>query len=531
MLFRLRGLPLRLALPFVLLLAFWGIALKRLDRFPPLTADEVWILSPGYKLLTRGVYGSDLFVGFNGMEQHYFEFMPLMPIVQGVSARLFGLGVWQMRFVPVVLGALTLALSFALARRLVNATAGMITMLLLVLWQWTPATARLLGSGIPLVDVSRVARYDILVPPLGLSALWAYLHARRTAQIQYDFLSGCLAGLAGLAHVYGLFWAIGLWLVLLLDRLYFSREPIRARLGAMLAGMAAAWSLWVGLILAHWKDFTGQSVLNQDRFDLWDLSFYLHNLSNEPHRYLLDLRDPAALIRPGSWLLIVGVSLTLMWLSVRVAHLRDARSLPLLVLCWLFPLLFALLIQPKVFHYLVTIAPLFAMLLAWGLARMLAARSTLWRTSAWLILGLIVIQGLSGLTRLQAKASHSISSETFLNELRQDVPPSARVILGPPQYWLGLSDRDYRSFGLPVYLSDPTATAAPISFDAALGRVSPQIVFLDPNLMLFLTDRSTPFSRARSDEFWAYMHQHRARVIAELPDGEANLVQVYQLDQ
>ena len=42
-----------------LLLAFWGYSLWRLDRSPTVSEDEPWILSPGYQLFTRGVYGSD----------------------------------------------------------------------------------------------------------------------------------------------------------------------------------------------------------------------------------------------------------------------------------------------------------------------------------------------------------------------------------------------------------------------------------------------------------------------------------------
>ncbi|MBI3760965.1 MAG: hypothetical protein HY260_03770, partial [Chloroflexi bacterium] len=97
--------------PFVMLLLFWAFSAIHLDRFPTVHQDEPWILSPGYKLFSQGVYGSDLLVGYYGMERHYFEFMPLMSILQGPAAEFFGLGVLQMRFVPVSLGALTLALT------------------------------------------------------------------------------------------------------------------------------------------------------------------------------------------------------------------------------------------------------------------------------------------------------------------------------------------------------------------------------------------------------------------------------------
>jgi hypothetical protein len=80
-----------------LLLVFWWVSIWNLSRYPLIEEDEPWILSPGFKLFAQGVYGSDLFRGFHGMEQHYFEFMPLMSWLEGAMSRLLGVGVLQMR--------------------------------------------------------------------------------------------------------------------------------------------------------------------------------------------------------------------------------------------------------------------------------------------------------------------------------------------------------------------------------------------------------------------------------------------------
>src|SRR5574341_106852 len=86
------------------LLAFWLIGLSYLDRLPVLNEAEAWILAPGYKLVTRGIFGVDMLAGFYGMEMHYFEFMPLMSVLEGIGAVFWGLGVFQMRFLPLALG-------------------------------------------------------------------------------------------------------------------------------------------------------------------------------------------------------------------------------------------------------------------------------------------------------------------------------------------------------------------------------------------------------------------------------------------
>ena len=47
-----------------------------------------------------------------------------MYVLLGASARALGFGVWQMRFLPVVLGAVTIALCFNLGRRWMGGAAG-----------------------------------------------------------------------------------------------------------------------------------------------------------------------------------------------------------------------------------------------------------------------------------------------------------------------------------------------------------------------------------------------------------------------
>ena len=46
--------------------------LPHLTNFPPVSADEVWIMSASFKLSTAGVLGSDSFVGIHGADRHYF---------------------------------------------------------------------------------------------------------------------------------------------------------------------------------------------------------------------------------------------------------------------------------------------------------------------------------------------------------------------------------------------------------------------------------------------------------------------------
>src|SRR5581483_1207134 len=124
------------------------------------------------------------------------------------------------RLETVLLSALTLLLTFWLAARLFDTAVGALAVAILVLVRWTGLTYVQL-SGIPLVDLARIARYDPLVPVIGLGSLHVYLTAR-AARPRWSglamALAGLLAGLSGLAHLYGLFWLPALLLLAFWDR-------------------------------------------------------------------------------------------------------------------------------------------------------------------------------------------------------------------------------------------------------------------------------------------------------------------------
>jgi 4-amino-4-deoxy-L-arabinose transferase-like glycosyltransferase len=60
------------------------------------------------------------------MEQRYYGYMPLYSIAQALLFRGAGLGVFQARFVSVVFATLTLALTYALGKRLFGTAVGLL---------------------------------------------------------------------------------------------------------------------------------------------------------------------------------------------------------------------------------------------------------------------------------------------------------------------------------------------------------------------------------------------------------------------
>jgi hypothetical protein len=192
--------------------------------------------------------------------------------------------------------------------------------------------------------------------------------------------------------------------------------------------------------------------------------------------------------------------------------------------------MFALVIQSKTFNYVISLAPLFAILLAAGVDRLSRALAGIGRVAVLLILGVTLAQGANAIVQMQVTASQRAPAEQLLQKLNAAIPPQARVF-GHNNYWLGLSNREYRAVALLFYLSDPNLNRAPVSLSRALDIISPQIVLMDPPLAQIFADRSTPELNQRADDFWSYMQAHHARIISQLQDGQGQVVQVYQLDQ
>jgi 4-amino-4-deoxy-L-arabinose transferase-like glycosyltransferase len=561
-----------------LLLLFWFLTLAALDRSPRVNEGEALIVSLGYKLFTQGVYGTDLFAGFYGMERHYFLITPLMSLLQGANTRLLGMGLFQWRLLAAIAGMLTCALTYRVGRGLVGARAALLSVVLLIGWPWAHADPALMQrTGIPLMDVARLVRHDILVAPLGLAAWWAFLHQRRTGRRRYALLTGVLVGLAGLAHLYGLFWAAAFGLCLLVERAWDPPQPALKPALWIAAGVLLCWLPVAALIAPHRADFAAQALQSRSRFELLNLHFYAANLLNEVHRYSLGWRLPGGLLSPGAWTLVLGVPAAGLVLASRVAtpptrrtvaravtdpvfstgtpfppgegpspwraphpeqseraersggEDRGVRSaLRLAAPALVFPLLFALLIEPKTYNYLVAEAPVFALLLAWGMTQVLSAGTRAARILVTALLAVVLLQGGVNLARAYvAGAQWPRPAQTYA-QLRAIIPPGARV-LGHQQYWPGLYDREFRSFGVAFMLAGPDVNPVPVSFRQALEQTRPEYVLLDPVLRRTFEDPSTVEAAADAEQFWAFMRAHDARRLTTLTGGAETPLEVYWL--
>ena len=229
-----------------------------------------------------------------------------------------------------MMGLLTLLLTYALGRRLFDSTIGLLAVVLLLCVRLTGLTSHQV-SGILLLDMARIARYDMVVPVFGLAAFYAYLSASRGASARtwaagtgvassYRYgLAGLLAALSGLSHVYGVFWIISLGILAIWDGVGWRR------LTALALGFTVPWLPYVAYVLSDLPDWMGQTRGYAPRFDLLNSYWYWNNLLQEYHRYGPGL-GPLGwhyLLRPGFWAALVILPVSLVVLAERALRRSD----------------------------------------------------------------------------------------------------------------------------------------------------------------------------------------------------------------
>ncbi len=501
---------------------FLALDLRHLDAVPRVYEDEPWQASVAYRLLHDGVFGSQLFAGLANMDQHYYGFMPLHPLLLALDFRLLGVGLAQARLETVMLSAVTLILTAALGARLFDAWVGALAVVLLVFARWTGLTYIQL-TGIPLVDLARIARYDPLVPVLGLAALHAWLSARDSGARAWYLAAGTLAGLAGLAHVYGLFWIPALLLLTSLD-------GRRSRLPWLIAGALLPWLPYLGYVLTDLPDWRAQTAGYAERFGLLDPRWYLTNVLNEYHRYGPGLGPlgPALLTRIGFWTLAVALPIALAGLARRAVRKHDTSARALVVPALLLPVLFALLIYLKLVNYTLVELPLFALAITWLGTRLWRhpAPPAMLRPALALLMLAVVAEGTLALANLERAATVNTPYPTFIARVREAIPPGARIV-ALHTYWFGLEDHDVRSFLVPITWADPRSQSPPVSLDEGLDRIAPDIVLLDPRLRdYFATDGASDGAH-----FDSWLERHHGRLIDQIDDPTYGRMDVYQVDR
>lgn len=207
----------------VIVLTYSFFTFRALDRFPIVYTDESCYTAAAYKLITQGIWGSDLFSGYCHMDQHNYQQPPLFSLSQVLVFKIAGFGLAQMRLTSAMWGLALVLLTFAAGRQIGGVLCGALAGWLLVFLCLLADKTR---SGIRLLEFARIVRPDIAVPVCGLAALWIFNIAEQHRKAWRYIAAGILIGLASLAHLYGAFYLPAVFLVVFSRRRWkILREP------------------------------------------------------------------------------------------------------------------------------------------------------------------------------------------------------------------------------------------------------------------------------------------------------------------
>lgn len=510
---------------FLLLLgAYLVFSLINLDRLPPVYEDEPFIASTGWKIATEGKFGTDLFTGFYGMENKVFLFLPGYPMMLGTMFHFFGVGLWQARLVSVLLGAITLILTYLLSSRLFHPTIGVLAIFFLLMVRLTGTNPSQL-TGILFVDVARLVRYDLPVAVFGLFALNLYLSALKNERLPFYLFAGAFAGLASLCHLYGGFWVATLIL------LAFSENNRIQKSGSILAGfllVCIPYIFYIASDISNWKAQTLQQV---PRLDLLNWHWYLNNVLNEFHRYGPGLGTPGLgwVLRLGFWSTAVLGPLIAFHLFKESFGKNNGSTRIILIPALLFPLSFALFAQPKMANYLVAIYPVWAICWGWGVYKCCwpSQFSSKWSRYALIaFLLLLSAEGISRLVFIQAQSNQTTSYSNFIEKI-QPFTPAHATILGPHNFWFGFETSPYRAWALPFFQTNLHSTSHPLTPEETLEAIAPDIILIDARTRAYLESPPTEFGPTNA--FLAWIESKEYTLTTTLNDPTYGNVEIYTL--
>ncbi|MBV9543354.1 MAG: hypothetical protein JOY61_03145 [Chloroflexi bacterium] len=500
---------------------FLFISLRHLDSAPPVYEDEPWQASTAYRLMTSGVFGSDLFAGFHDMQDRYYGFMPLHPLLLSVDFRVLGVGLVQARLETVVEGALILLVTFLVGQSLFGAWVGALACVVLTFLRWTGLTY-IQWTGIPLIDFSRIARYDPLAALVGLTSLLMYLRARRDSHPLLLIASGVLAGLSGLAHLYGLFWVVALAVLTVWDA-GCVRSGAR-RVAWLLIGAILPWLPYAAYVAADVADWRGQTAGYANRFELLNPAWYLDNLVQEYHRYGPGLGPlgPAVALRIGVWVAFIGVPVALAMLACRAIRRADRSARAIVVPGILLPLLFAVFIHLKLVNYALLELPIQSIALGWLVVLCWKTRRGIARSVVSVVVIAVCLEGGIQLAAFERAAAETPPYTVFAQSMRQFVPQDARI-LGLHTYWFGFEHQPYRSFLVPLLLADEG-----MPLDQALEKLPADILLFDSRLRTYFGPDGDA-SQTDRERLSSWMRRHDAELVGTVDDPTYGRMEIYRL--
>ena len=132
----------------------------------------------------------------------------------------------------------------------------------------------------------------------------------------------------------------------------------------------------------------------------------------------------------------------------------------------------------KSVNYVIGLWPLGALGLAWLACELWDRRNRVMRFVLAVVGVAIVIEGAGALNNAAHLASRISPYDGYEQQISACIPPGS-LVLGFQHYWVGLHNFPYRTWLLPLNLSNPDFERNPVPLDVALDRINPGVILLD----------------------------------------------------
>lgn len=248
--------------PFVLyLILAIGIACTRMPW-----CDEAWFASSAVNLVRNGFMGCTNLVYSQSLDQYTYWQPPLYFLTEALTFKIFGVGLFQVRFISVFFGLIGLIAIYYMAKELFDNDRKLVLL-----------STMLVGTDLFYLIGASDGRMDMMAASLSLIGFSLYITLRKKHLHWAFFLSNLFICLSGLTHPNGL---LGL-LVLIFLIVYLDRERITLR--TVMIGLvpytlgAIGWGAYIFQDVAAFKAQFFGNVIRSDTLKWTAVSHELVN--------------------------------------------------------------------------------------------------------------------------------------------------------------------------------------------------------------------------------------------------------------
>jgi 4-amino-4-deoxy-L-arabinose transferase-like glycosyltransferase len=417
----------------------------------------------------------------------------LQGLTVGISFRIGGLGVFQGRIVSLIWGGVLLWLTFLAGRRLYGPAAAYMAVLFLAVSQ-------------PWLVSSHIIRPDIVVASLVMAGLYCALRGLQDGAQPWHLMAGLCLGLSFDVHPNSLAF------MPLVGFCYLARFGWRGFL------TREAW-LYVAGIAIGAVYYAAVRIAPDPQHFLEAFQYWIG----------VDKRPPALATRGGSpfaaefgrwttylnhrWIEAVLLGLGFVFGGTRM--IRQRRLDPIVGGLLASLVVFIVLVSSKTEFYMILFFPWLILLVAAAIAdvgsRLNGARAL---AAVLAVIMAIGVMGFEDNFRDMVEASTDVNERDYsvlTNQIQAVIPAGSRVV-GPPVFWIGLSQSPYYLDYVDFFVWDRTRRERNISWAQFLAEVNPDYVLLDSKTKSEVLASMPRFMDDNADLVASWRHVNYTRI-------------------